>query len=264
MQGIRPTHLPEGYFVTTDTSPWRLPQVPDASFAAALFDLDGVLTPTADVHMDAWRRMFTDYFEAHGITPAYTDADYFAYVDGKPRYDGVRSCLASRGVTLPDGTPDDAAGTETVCGLGNAKNDMFAAILRDEGVTPYPGSVALIDHLESVGCAMAVVSSSRNAPAVLEAAGLAHRFEIVVDGQVAADTGLPGKPAPDTYLKGAELLGVPKELAVVIEDAMSGVAAGRAGAFGLVVGVDRGAGAEDLKEGGADIVVADLEELVER
>ncbi|WP_228374187.1 HAD family hydrolase [Demequina phytophila] len=248
---------------SSPTTPWRLPQVPDASFAAALFDLDGVLTPTADVHMDAWRRMFTDYFESHGITPAYTDADYFQYVDGKPRYDGVRACLASRGVTLPEGTPDDAPGTETVCGIGNTKNEAFAAILRDEGVTPYPGSVALMDHLEAVGCAMAVVSSSRNAPAVLEAAGLAHRFEIVVSGQVAADHGIAGKPAPDTYLYAAELLGVPKEQAVVVEDAMSGVEAGRAGAFGLVVGVDRGAGVEELLEGGADIVVADLKELVD-
>ncbi|WP_228374582.1 HAD family hydrolase [Demequina rhizosphaerae] len=249
--------------MTTDTAPWHLPQVPDASFAAALFDLDGVLTPTADVHMDAWRRMFTDYFEAHGITPAYTDADYFQHVDGKPRYDGVRSCLASRGVTLPEGTPDDAPGTETICGVGNTKNEAFAAILRDEGVTPYPGSVALIEHLESVGCAMAVVSSSRNAPAVLEAAGLADRFEIVVSGQVAADHGIAGKPAPDTYLYAAELLGVPKEQAVVVEDAMSGVEAGRAGAFGLVVGVDRGAGADELLAGGADIVVEDLKELVQ-
>ncbi|WP_228373079.1 HAD family hydrolase [Demequina maris] len=249
--------------MTPETAPWRLPQVPDASFAAALFDLDGVLTPTADVHMDAWRRMFTDYFEAHGITPAYTDADYFQHVDGKPRYDGVRSCLASRGVTLPEGTPDDAPGTETICGVGNTKNEAFAAILRDEGVTPYPGSVALMDHLESIGCAMAVVSSSRNAPAVLEAAGLAHRFEIVVSGQVAADHGIAGKPAPDTYLYAAELLGVPKESAVVVEDAMSGVQAGKAGEFGLVVGVDRGAGADELLEGGADIVVEDLKELVQ-
>ncbi|WP_296667429.1 HAD-IA family hydrolase [Demequina sp.] len=236
--------------------------MPGASFGAALFDLDGVLTPTADVHMAAWNRMFTDFFEAHGITPAYTDADYFTYVDGKPRYDGVRACLASRGVTLPDGTPEDAPGVETVCGVGNTKNQTFSAILREDGVEPYPGSVALMDHLESIGCAMAVVSSSRNAPAVLAAAGIAHRFEIVVDGQVAADQGIAGKPAPDTYLRAAELLGVPKEAAVVVEDAMSGVQAGKAGAFGLVVGVDRGAGAEELREGGADIIVKDLAELV--
>jgi beta-phosphoglucomutase family hydrolase len=245
-------------------TPWTLPQVPGASFGAALFDLDGVLTPTADVHMAAWWRMFTDYFEAHGITPAYTDADYFAHVDGKPRYDGVRACLASRGVTLPEGSPDDAPGTETICGVGNTKNDAFSAILRDEGVTPYPGSVALIDHLEEIGCPMAVVSSSRNAPAVLAAAGLAHRFEVVVDGQLAADRGIAGKPAPDTYLYAAELLGVPREAAVVVEDAMSGVAAGKAGGFGLVVGVDRGAGAEELLEGGADVIVTDLAELVAR
>lgn len=248
--------------MTSQPTPWTLPQVPGASFGAALFDLDGVLTPTADVHMDAWRRMFTDYFESHGITPAYTDDDYFQYVDGKPRYDGVRACLASRGVTLPEGTPEDPAGAETVCGIGNTKNEAFSAILREEGVTPYPGSVALLDHLEAIGCAMAVVSSSRNAPAVLEAAGLAHRFEHVVSGQVAADHGIPGKPAPDTYLYAAELLGVPKEAAVVVEDALSGVQAGRAGDFGLVLGVDRGAGAEELLEGGADLVVQDLGEVV--
>ena len=250
--------------MTPQPTPWTVPQVPGASYGAALFDLDGVLTPTADVHMDAWRRMFTDYFESHGITPAYTDDDYFTYVDGKPRYDGVRACLASRGVTLPEGTPEDAAGTETVCVIGNTKNAEFSRILAEEGVTPYPGSVALLDHLESIGCAMAVVSSSRNAPAVLEAAGLAHRFEVVVSGQVAADQGIPGKPAPDTYEYAAQLLGVPTQVAVVVEDALSGVQAGRAGDFGLVLGVDRGAGAQELLDGGADVVVADLGDVVPR
>lgn len=249
--------------MTDETTPWRIARA-DAAFGAALFDLDGVLTPTAEVHMHAWRRMFTDYFVARGITPPYTDADYFEYVDGKPRYDGVRACLASRGVSLPEGTPDDAPGTETICGLGNTKNEAFSAILREEGVRPYSGSVALLDHLERVGCAMAVVSSSRNAPAVLEAAGLAHRFDVVVSGQVAADRGIVGKPAPDTYLYAADLLGVPTSRAVVIEDALSGVAAGAAGGFGLTVGVDRGAGAAALLDSGADIVVADLAELIDR
>lgn len=248
--------------MTTETGPWGIPQVPGRTFGAALFDLDGVLTPTADVHMDAWRRMFTDYFESHGILPPYTDDDYFLHVDGKPRYDGVRACLASRGVTLPEGSPDDAPGTETICGVGNTKNEAFAAILREEGVTPYPGSVALLDHLEAIGCPMAVVSSSRNAPAVLAAAGLAHRFEVVVDGQVAADQGIAGKPAPDTYLRAADLLGVPASSAVVVEDAISGVAAGRAGGFGLVLGVDRGAGPQELLDAGADVVVQDLGEVV--
>lgn len=231
-------------------------------FDAALVDLDGVLTPTADVHMVAWRRMFTDYFTAHGVTPEYTDADYFAYVDGKPRYDGVRSCLASRGVVLPDGDPSDPPGAPTVCGLGNTKNALFDAVLTEEGVVAYPGSVALLDALAVRGVKVAVVSSSRNAPAVLAAAGLAERFTVVVDGSVAAERGLPGKPAPDTFLFAAESLEVSAERSVVLEDAVSGVAAGRAGAFGLVVGVDRGAGAEELLASGADVVVRDLAELV--
>jgi HAD superfamily hydrolase (TIGR01509 family) len=245
-------------------SPWLIPQVPDGAFAAALFDLDGVITPTADVHMDAWRAMFTDYFTTHGIGPAYTDADYFAYIDGKPRYDGVRSCLVSRGVYLPLGDPSDAPGSPTICGVGNQKNVAFSTILREEGVTAYPGSLALIEHLESVGALMAIVSSSQNAPAVLRAAGLFDRFRVIVDGVVAAQRGLPGKPAPDTYGYAAELLGVPSSSSVVVEDALSGVAAGAAGDFGLVIGVDRGAGVAELSAAGADIVVSDLAELVAR
>ena len=229
---------------------------------AVLFDLDGVLTPTADVHMRAWHRMFSGYFTAHGITPEYTDADYFAYVDGKPRYDGVRSALASRGVVIPEGSPSDPPGVETVCGLGNTKNVAFNEVLADDGVEPYPGSVAFLDLLDERGIAAAVVSSSRNARPVLEAAGLAHRFDVVVDGVVAAERGLAGKPAADTFLFAASELGVPAERAVVVEDAVSGVAAGRAGAFGFVLGVDRGAGADELLEAGADVVVNDLGELI--
>lgn len=234
------------------------------AFDAALFDLDGVLTPTADVHMVAWRRMFTEYFEAHGVSPAYSDADYFTYVDGKPRYDGVRACLASRGVVLPEGSPSDPPGAQTVCGLGNTKNALFDAVLREEGVVAYPGSVALLDHLTGLGVAVAVVSSSRNATAVLTAACLIDRFTVIVDGVVAADRGLPGKPEADTFRFAAQSLGVPVERAVVVEDAVSGVAAGRAGSFGLVVGVDRGAGAAELLAAGADVVVEDLGELVGR
>jgi beta-phosphoglucomutase family hydrolase len=233
-------------------------------YDAALFDLDGVLTPTADVHMLAWRRMFTDYFATHGVTPPYEDADYFASLDGKPRYDGVRSVLASRGIVLPDGTPEDPPGAQTVCGLGNAKNAMFDALLREEGVAPYPGSVALLDFLARKAVAVAVVSSSRNAPGVLAAAGIADRFAVVVDGAVAAERALPGKPRPDTFAFAAQLLGVPLDRAVVFEDALSGVEAGRAGPFGLVVGVDRGAGREALLAHGADVVVQDLAELVTR
>ena len=248
--------------MSTTNAAWAIPDWDGKRFQAALFDLDGVLTPTAEVHMLAWHRMFTDYFTAHGITPPYTDDDYFAYVDGKPRYDGVRACLASRGVQLPEGTPEDTAGAETICGVGNTKNDAFEAILHDEGVDPYPGSVALIDHLESLDVAMAVVSSSRNAPAVLAAAGLAHRFEVVVDGNVVATEGIAGKPAPDMFSLAAARLGVADKDSVVVEDALSGVQAGAAGDFGLVVGVDRGAGVQALVDNGAQIVVGDLKELM--
>ena len=234
-------------------------------YDAALFDLDGVLTPTAEVHMRAWRDLFTDFLTLRGETSRpYVEDDYFDFIDGKPRYDGVRDFLASREITLAEGEPSDSAETDTVCGLGNRKNAFFAAALADEGVEPYAGSVVLLDHLEQRGTKVAVVSSSRNAPAVLEAAGLADRFEVVVDGHVSADAGLPGKPAPDTYLEGARRLGVDPEHAVVFEDAVSGVAAGHAGGFGLVVGVDRGVGADKLTDAGADRVVTDLAELVDQ
>ncbi|MEO5981827.1 MAG: beta-phosphoglucomutase family hydrolase [Pedococcus sp.] len=234
-------------------------------YGAALFDLDGVLTPTAEVHMRAWDVMFNAYLDGRGDEQQpYTDEDYFAWVDGKPRYDGVRSFLTSRGISLPEGTPEDDPELETVCGLGNRKNAAFSAVLHDEGVTPYPASVALLDWLRARGTAVAVVSSSRNATGVLAAAGLADRFEVVVDGRVAEDTGLPGKPAPDTFWYAAEQLGVTKERSVVLEDALSGVQAGRAGDFGLVVGVDRGAGEQPLLDGGADVVVTELDELIGR
>lgn len=233
-------------------------------FDAVLFDLDGVLTPTADVHMHAWERMFTDYLRTHGIAEPYTETDYFDYIDGKPRYDGVRSFLESRDIHLPEGSSDDPAGAETVCGLGNRKNEVFAAVLAEEGVTPYPGSVAFLDHLATLGAQVAVVSSSRNAPAVLAAAGLAERFEVVVDGIVAAREHLAGKPSPQTFLFAARLLEVPADRAVVVEDALSGVEAGQAGDFGLVIGVDRGVGGDRLLEAGADLVVSDLAELVTR
>ncbi|WP_255414340.1 HAD family hydrolase [Cellulomonas triticagri] len=228
---------------------------------AVLFDLDGVLTPTAVVHMHAWARLFTPVLAARGAAP-YTDADYFAHIDGKPRYDGVATLLASRGIDLPWGDPTDSPDAETVCGLGNRKNAVFTQVLETEGVTPYPGSVRLVDALIADGRKVAVVSSSRNAVPVLAAAGLTDRFAVVVDGLVAAERGIPGKPAPDTYLDAARQLGVPHDRAVVVEDAESGVASGRAGAFGLVVGVDRGAGADVLLEQGADLVVDDLAELV--
>ncbi|HEY5821415.1 MAG TPA: HAD-IA family hydrolase [Propionibacteriaceae bacterium] len=239
----------------------------DATFSwddydAALFDLDGVLTPTAEVHMHAWQQMFIDFLTRRGVGDPYQESDYFDYIDGKPRYDGVRSFLSSRGIQLSDGDPADGADVETVCGLGNRKNEFFSAVLRDEGVVPYPGSVALLDHLAERGTKIAVVSSSRNAPAVLEAAGLADRFEIVVDGQVAAARGLAGKPSGATYVYGAEQLAADITRTVVLEDALSGVEAGQDGGFGLVVGVDRGVGADRLSAAGADLVVTDLAELV--
>jgi beta-phosphoglucomutase family hydrolase len=233
-------------------------------FDAALFDLDGVLTPTAEVHMRAWQALFTDFLTKRGfVDQPYVENDYFAYIDGKPRYDGVRSFLASRGITLPDGDPSDDPATETVCGLGNRKNLFFNAVLNDEGVLPYPGSVQLLDFLAGRGTKVAVVSSSKNARPVLAAAGIAERFEVVVDGNVGAQEHLPGKPAPDTFAYAAAQLSVPKDRAVVFEDALSGVQAGRAGRFGLVVGVDRGVGADRLIASGADIVVPDLAELAE-
>lgn len=230
-------------------------------YDAALFDLDGVLTPTADVHMRAWADMFNAFLEPRGEAP-YTDADYFAHVDGRPRYDGVRAFLASRGIELPEGDPGDSPDAETVSGLGNRKNDAFNAVLARDGVQPYPGSLALLDALAGTGVHLAVVSSSQNAPAVLEAAGIADRFEVVVDGAVAKADGLPGKPAPDTFLAAAQRVGVDKSRAVVFEDATSGVQAGRAGDFALVVGVDRGAGRDALTEAGADVVVSDLDEVL--
>ncbi|WP_154597515.1 HAD family hydrolase [Aeromicrobium senzhongii] len=230
-------------------------------YDAALFDLDGVITPTARVHQLAWARMFTDFLQGRDVDP-YTEADYFAYVDGKPRYEGVASFLGSRGIELPHGDPSDDPSAETVCGLGNRKNDYFSEVLRTEGVEAYPGSIALLDALEERGVKSALVSSSRNARPVLAAAGLADRFEVVVDGEVAAAEHIAGKPRPDTFLIAAERLGVASKRSVVLEDAVSGVQAGAAGDFGLVVGVDRGAGADVLRENGADVVVSDLAELL--
>ncbi|MFT4287426.1 HAD family hydrolase [Nocardioides sp.] len=221
---------------------------------AVLFDLDGVVTPTATVHLRAWEVMFNEFLASHDPTqPPFTTADYHAYVDGKPRYDGVRSFLASRDIALSE---------EEVIELGDRKNVAFNQVLEAEGVEPYPGSVLLLDHLGALGVPMAVVSSSANAVPVLTRTGLLGRFAAVVDGVVAKAESLPGKPHPDTFLYGARLLGASAAESVVLEDAVSGVAAGRAGEFGLVIGVDRGAGVPALTEAGADVVVADLAELV--
>lgn len=235
-----------------------------ADLRAHLFDLDGVITPTAVVHMRAWSRMFTAFLASRGVSEPYTDADYFEHVDGRPRYDGVRELLASRGITLPEGDPSDpgdqAQGEETVCGLGNRKNATVLEMIREDGVAPYPGTIAYLDSLPA-DALLAVVSSSRNAEEVLVGAGLRDRFAVVVDGRVAAAENLPGKPAPDTFVDAARKLGVPTTQAVVYEDAVSGVRAGAAGGFGAVVGVDRGVGHEALRSAGADLVVSDLGEL---
>ncbi|BBE21939.1 haloacid dehalogenase [Arthrobacter sp. MN05-02] len=246
---------PEG-FMTPHPTPARL-----SSLGALLFDLDGVLTPTAEVHMQAWSRLFTPYLAEKDVE-GYTDADYFTSIDGRPRYDGVRALLASRGIRLPEGLPGDPPEFETVCGLGNRKNRAFNETLEEDGVAPYPGSLAFLDAAIAAGVSVAVVTSSRNGVPVLKSAGLRDRFDVVVDGVLAADREIAGKPAPDTYLYAADLLGLPASACAVVEDAHSGVAAGRAGGFGLVVGVDRGVGAETLLAHGADTVVDDLAALL--
>ncbi|MGP9537725.1 HAD family hydrolase [Brachybacterium sp. AOP43-C2-M15] len=237
-----------------------------AEFTAHLFDLDGVITPTAEVHMRAWARMFEEFLTSRGVSEPYTDEDYFAHVDGRPRYDGVRAVLESRSLDVPEGEDDDPAdqtpGSETVRGLGNRKNDLVLNLIRTEGVDPYPGTVAYLDALPDTA-RLAIVSSSRNAEEVLRGAGLLERFEHIVDGNVAARDGIPGKPSPDTFVHAAELLGVELAQTVVYEDAVSGVRAGASGGFGAVVGVDRGAGAAELTAAGATLVVADLEEIAD-
>lgn len=227
---------------------------------AALFDLDGVITPTAEIHMRAWSEMFNAFLDAD--QPRYTDDDYFRYVDGKPRYDGVRDFLASRGIALPDGDPTDEPDARTVCGLGNRKNQQFNLIIERDGIAPYPGSKRLIETLAEQGLKLAVVSSSKNAPAVLRAAKMDHFFEVIVDGNVAAREHIAGKPAPDMFQRAAQLVQADERRCVVLEDAISGVQAGAAGDFALVVGVDRGVGPDELSKAGADIVVEDLEELL--
>ena len=236
-------------------------------YSAWLFDLDGVITDTASVHAAAWKRTFDRYLrevserEGEPFEPFEINPDYFRYVDGKPRYDGVDSFLRSRGIALEWGNPNDPPARETVCGLGNSKNAMFNEVLRFRGVQVFGSSVALIRGLRSMGRRVAVVTFSKNCDAVLEAAGIQNLFDARVDGNASTEKKLAGKPAPETYEEAARMLGVPPERAVVIEDAISGVQAGRAGGFGLVIGVARGDDPEVLRESGADIVVRDLVEL---
>ena len=237
--------------------------LPDlTTYDGVLFDLDGVLTPTAEVHMHAWRTMFTDLFTGWGVEPPYTDDDYYRYLDGKQRYDGVAGLLRSRDVEIPWGDPSDPPTADTVCGVGNRKNEVFAAVLREEGIAPYPGSLALIEKLRAAGTPIGVVSSSKNAEEVLAAAGIRDYFRIVMDGVVAAREGLRSKPEPDMFTEGARMLGVDPARSAAVEDAHSGVQSAAAAGFALVVGVDRGAGAQALLDLGADLVVNDLAAFV--
>jgi len=237
--------------------------LPDlTTYEGVLFDLDGVLTPTAEVHMHAWREMFSGLFAAWGVEPAYSDDDYFHHLDGKQRYDGVASLLRSRDVEIPWGDPSDPPTADTVCGVGNRKNEVFAAVLREEGIAPYPGSLALIEQLRAAGTPIGVVSSSKNAEEVLAAAGIRDYFRIVMDGVVAAREGLRSKPEPDMFAEGARMLGVDPARSAAVEDAHSGVQSASAAGFALVVGVDRGAGAQALLDLGADLVVDDLAAFV--
>jgi beta-phosphoglucomutase family hydrolase len=237
---------------------------------ACLFDLDGVLTETAKVHAQAWKQMFDDFlrqwssrtgqpFRAFDLV-----ADYDEYVDGKPRLAGVRSFLKSRGIDLPLGSPDDPPEAETLYGLGTRKNNIVLGLIHDQGVQAYEGSVAFVRQAIKQGLRRAVVSSSTNCKDVLEAAGIEDLFEVRIDGHVAEQEHLSGKPAPDTYLAGARALGVEPKQASVFEDALAGVEAGRAGNFGWVVGVDRVGQADALRRHGADVVVRDLAELLGR
>src|SRR5215203_5674209 len=235
-------------------------------YGAWLFDLDGVITDTASVHA-AWKRTFDGYLKevskrkGRPFEPFEIDPDYYRYVDGKPRYAGVDSFLRSRSIIVDWGNPNDPLGRETVCGLGNRKNELFNEVLRLRGMEVFESSVALVQKLRTRGRRVAVVTSSKNCDAVLEAAGIQNLFEARVDGKVAAEKKLAGKPAPETYEEAARMLGTLPEQAVVIEDAISGVQAGRTGGFGLVIGVARDDDPEVLRQNGADIVVRDLADL---
>jgi beta-phosphoglucomutase family hydrolase len=243
-------------------------RLPDG-IEACLFDLDGVLTQTAKIHAQAWKQMFDDFLREWAertdapFEPFDRPTDYDEYVDGKPRLEGVRSFLESRGIDLPMGSPTDPPELETVHALGTRKNDLVLELIRQQGVEPYEGSVRFAEIARDRGLRRAVVSSSTNCKEVLVAAGIDHLFEAVVDGVVAEREKLAGKPAPDTFLAGANLLEVEPAGAVVLEDALAGVEAGRAGSFGWVVGVDRTGQAEALRRRGADVVVQDLAELLD-
>jgi beta-phosphoglucomutase family hydrolase len=254
--------------IETEQGTRLVPAVPE-QITACLFDLDGVLTRTAKVHAEAWKQMFDAFLRDRlaqtgaSSRPFDIATDYPHYVDGKLREDGVRSFLASRGIALPEGAAGDPPAAETIHGLGTRKNDLVQRLIRERGVEVYEGSVRFVRAARDAGLRTAVVSASKNTPEVLAVTGLADLFEVRIDGNVAAERALPGKPAPDTFLAAAEALGVEPAGCAVFEDAVAGVEAGRAGAFGWVVGVDRIGQAATLRGHGADTVVTDLSELLE-
>ena len=238
-------------------------------YDAVLFDLDGVITDTANLHATSWKQMFDEYLNKRAqekgevFHPFDIASDYRLYVDGKPRFDGVRDFLRSRNITLAEGNLEDSAEAETVCGLGNRKDDLLNDAIAKFGVEPYSGSVRFIHQVHRQGFKIAVVTSSQNCAAVLEAAKLDKFFEVRVDGNIILEEGLRGKPAPDTFLLAARLLGVEPMRTVVLEDAISGVQAGSVGNFGLVIGIARKGNADELTDHGAHLVVRDLEELID-
>jgi beta-phosphoglucomutase family hydrolase len=226
-----------------------------------LFDLDGVLTGTAELHRAAWKETFDSLLATRGQSP-FTEADYNNYVDGRPRFDGVRSFLKSRNIDLPEGAPDAPPSDDTVQGVGNRKNERVQQIIAERGVNPYPGSVRYLEAARQHGLRIGVVTSSANGAAVLDAADLTKFVDARIDGVTITERGLNGKPAPDSFLAGAEALDTEPANAAVFEDALSGVQAGKAGGFGFVVGVDRVGQTEELKRHGADVVVTDLDQLL--
>ncbi|WP_035356739.1 HAD family hydrolase [Edaphobacter aggregans] len=244
------------------------PEITRENFDAVLFDLDGVLTATAKLHAVAWKQTFDEYLKHRAETrketfvPFDIGEDYRQYIDGKPRFDGVQSFLASRGIELPYGKPNDPPTAETICGIGNKKNELVNEIMEREGVEAYPGSVRAVNYLKERGFKTAVVSSSNNCAAVLKAARIESLFDVRVDGRTAADLHLAGKPEPDTFLEADRQLGVEARRSIVVEDALAGVQAGKRGGFGLVIGVARTGNADALKKQGADLVVGDLAELL--
>jgi len=242
------------------------PEIKLNHYTAAILDMDGVITQSAKPHFHAWKQMFDDYLHERAerqneYFKPFTQDDYYNYVDGKPRYQGAKSFLESRGISLEQGSPDDPPGTETVCGLGNRKNDYFLNYLRENGVKPYESTIDFIKEFKSENKFIAAISSSRNAKAVLKAARVIDFFDEIVDGVDTREQNLRGKPDPDIFIEAAKRLGVKPKNTIIIEDAIAGVQAGRAGKFGLVIGVNRSGQNIDLEKKGADIVVNDLSEL---